>query len=224
MIRPRTTVAIVGENGAGKTTLIKLLCRYYDPTEGAVLLDGRDLREFDPEELRKQIGVIFQDFVRYHLTVRENIGFGQLEYTEDAVRLAEAANKGGATPVIEKLTQGYDTMLGSTFDESVDLSGGEWQKLALSRAFMREAQILILDEPTAALDALAEYEVYRRFAALAADTTAIFISHRFSTVRMAQQILVLEDGRLVEEGDHEALMARNGQYARMFNAQAERYR
>lgn len=222
-IRPGTTVALVGENGAGKTTLIKLLTRFYDPTEGAILLDGRDLREYDLTDLRRTVGVIFQDFVRYHLTARENIGFGQLDQVQDAERIGRAADKGGALPVIEKLPKGYETLLGRTFEESVDLSGGEWQKLALGRAFMREAQVLILDEPTAALDALAEYEVYQRFAELTADKTTIFISHRFSTVRMAQQILVLEQGRLIEEGTHAELMACHGQYAKMFTTQAERY-
>lgn len=223
VIRPGTTVALVGENGAGKTTLIKLLTRFYDPTEGAILLDGRDLRDYDLADLRRTVGVIFQDFVRYHLTARENIGFGQLDQVENAERIGRAADKGGALPVIEKLPKGYETLLGRTFEESVDLSGGEWQKLALSRAFMREAQVLILDEPTAALDALAEYEVYQRFAELTADKTTIFISHRFSTVRMAQQILVLEQGRLIEEGTHAELMVCDGQYAKMFTTQAERY-
>ena len=223
VIRPGTTVALVGENGAGKTTLIKLLTRFYDPTEGAILLDGRDLRDYDLADLRRTVGVIFQDFVRYHLTARENIGFGQLDQVQDTERIGRAADKGGALPVIEKLPKGYETLLGRTFEESVDLSGGEWQKLALGRAFMRDAQVLILDEPTAALDALAEYEVYQRFAELTADKTTIFISHRFSTVRMAQQILVLEQGRLIEEGTHAELMACEGQYAKMFTTQAERY-
>jgi ATP-binding cassette, subfamily B, bacterial len=222
-IRPGTTVALVGENGAGKTTLIKLLTRFYDPTEGAILLDGRDLRDYDLADLRRAVGVIFQDFVRYHLTARENIGFGQLEYVADPERIGRAADKGGARPVIEKLPKSYETLLGRTFEDSVDLSGGEWQKLALGRAFMREAQVLILDEPTAALDALAEYEVYKRFAELTAEKTTIFISHRFSTVRMARQILVLENGQLIEEGAHAELMAHNGQYAKMFTTQAERY-
>jgi ATP-binding cassette subfamily B protein len=222
-IRPQTAVAIVGENGAGKTTLIKLLTRLYDPTEGVILLDGCDLRTYDLADLRSQIGVIFQDFVRYNLTAGENIGFGQLEDVDDLERIAHAADRGGAAPVIAKLADGYATMLGRTFENGVDLSGGEWQKLALGRAFMRESQILILDEPTAALDALAEYEVYRRFAELTAGRATIFISHRFSTVRMAQQILVLADGHLIESGNHAELVARNGRYAEMFNAQAERY-
>jgi ATP-binding cassette subfamily B protein len=222
-IRPQSAVAIVGENGAGKTTLIKLLTRLYDPTEGVILLDGCDLRTYDLADLRSQIGVIFQDFVRYNLTAGENIGLGQLEYMDDLKRVAQAADRGGAAPVIGKLADGYATILGRTFENSVDLSGGEWQKLALGRAFMRDSQVLILDEPTAALDALAEYEVYRRFAELTAGRTTIFISHRFSTVRMAQQILVLADGHLIESGNHAELMAHNGRYAEMFKVQAERY-
>lgn len=222
-IAPKSTVAVVGENGAGKTTLIKLLARFYDPTEGTILLDGRDLRSYDITDLRRQIGVIFQDFTRYDLTAKENIGFGQVEYVEEIERIARAADKGGAVPVVQKLADGYETVLGRTFEDGADLSGGEWQKLALSRAFMREAQILILDEPTAALDALAEYEVYNRFAELTTGKTTIFISHRFSTVRMARQILVLDNGRLIEEGSHQTLMAHQGQYAKMFTAQAERY-
>lgn len=222
-IPPQSTVAVVGENGAGKTTLIKLLTRFYDPTKGTILLNGQDLRRYDPAELQKLFGVIFQDFVRYSLTAQENIGFGQLDYVDDLERVVLAADKGGAVPVIDKLEHGYATKLGRTFEDSVDLSGGEWQKLALSRAFMRDAQFLILDEPTAALDALAEYEVYNRFAELTEGKTTIFISHRFSTVRMAQQILVLDNGRLIEEGSHPELMALDGQYAKMFNAQAERY-
>ena len=174
--------------------------------------------------LQANIGVIFQDFVRYQVTAQENIGFGRVEEVDDLTRIIAAADKGGAVPVIEKLPNGYQTMLGKTFEDSVDLSGGEWQKMALSRAFMRDAQILILDEPTAALDAKAEYDVYLRFAELTGGKTTIFISHRFSTVRMAQHILVLADGRLVEEGTHDQLMALGGSYAEMFTIQAERYR
>ncbi len=222
-IGPQATVAVVGENGAGKTTLIKLLTRFYDPTAGEILLDGRDLRSYELADVRRQVGVIFQDFIRYDLTVKENIGFGQVEYMTEMGRIMQAADKGGAIPVVEKLANGYDTVLGRTFEEGTDLSGGEWQKVALSRAFMREAQILILDEPTAALDPLAEYDVYQRFAELTTGKTTIFISHRFSTVRMAQQILVLADGQLVEAGSHLELMAHQGQYAKMFTAQAERY-
>ena len=220
----RESAAIVGENGAGKTTLIKLLARFYDPTEGAVHLDGRDLREYDLADLRRQIGVIFQDFVRYGLSAKENVGFGQVDLLDDAARIERAALDGGAVDLIKGLPKGYDTILGKEFDEGVDLSGGEWQKIALSRAFMKEAQILILDEPTAALDAFAEQDVFARFAELTADRTAIFISHRFSTVRMADRILVLHQGELVEQGSHEKLLGEDGRYARMFNTQAERYR
>ena len=223
-LQPGSSVALVGDNGAGKTTLVKLLARFYDPTEGAILLDGRDLRDYDVAALQANIGVIFQDFVRYQVTAQENIGFGRVEEIDDLTRIIAAADKGGAVPVIEKLPNGYQTMLGKTFEDSVDLSGGEWQKIALSRAFMRDAQILILDEPTAALDAKAEYDVYLRFAELTGGKTTIFISHRFSTVRMAQHILVLADGRLVEEGTHDQLMALGGSYAEMFTIQAERYR
>lgn len=218
------SVALVGENGAGKTTLIKMLARFYDPTEGVILINGRDLRDYEISDLHKKIGVIFQDFVRYHLTAQENIGFGQLEYVEDAEQVANAAQKGGAAGVIDKLPSGYTTMLGKTFEGGIDLSGGEWQKIALSRAFMRQSQILILDEPTAALDALAEFDVYTRFNDLTKGKITIFISHRFSTVRMAQQIIVLQDGKLTEMGSHEELMTLNKHYARMYNAQAERYR
>ena len=223
-IQPGESVAIVGENGAGKTTLVKLLTRLYDPTEGAIFLEGCDLREYDAEELRRHFGVIFQDFVRYDLSVRENIGFGQVEYLNDQDRIAEASEKGGSIETVRKLPHGFDTMLGKTLDEGVDLSGGEWQKIALSRAFIRSAEILILDEPTAALDSLAEREVYSRFAELTVDRTTIFVSHRFSTVRMAKHILVLRDGKLIEQGSHDELIALSGRYAEMFNAQAERYK
>ncbi|HYN88121.1 MAG TPA: ABC transporter ATP-binding protein [Ardenticatenaceae bacterium] len=224
VIRPGERVAVVGENGAGKTTLVKLLTRLYDPTAGQILLDGRDLREYDLDDLRRQIGVIFQDFLRYDLSARENIGFGRVEYVEDGERVARAAESGGSRAIVERLPQRFETILGRTFEGGVDLSGGEWQKLALSRAFMREAQIMILDEPTAALDALAEYEVYQRFADLTSGKTTIFISHRFSTVRTAQHVLVFHEGRLIEEGSHDELMASDGQYAKMFNIQASQYR
>ncbi len=232
---PDEAVALVGENGAGKTTLVKLLARFYDPTQGEILADGRDLREFDVLDWHRHVGVIFQDFLRYHLTVRENIGFGQVESVDDRGRVAAAAEKGGAAALIDGLPCGYETVLGkmAPVDQGSlrrrlpggsDLSGGEWQKIALSRAFMRDSQVLILDEPTAALDALAEYEVYRRFAELTGGRTTVFISHRFSTVRMADRILVLRSGRLAEQGTHEELVALNGHYASMFEAQAERYR
>ncbi len=223
-IKEGESVAIVGENGAGKTTLVKLLTRFYDPTEGIVFLDGKDLRDYDPKELHRQIGVIFQDFVRYDLSAKENIGFGQVEFLEDKEKIHDAAEKGGSSEIIRKLPEGFNTILGKAFDEGVDLSGGEWQKLALSRAFMRHAQILVLDEPTAALDAFAEYEIHKRFVDLTSDKTTIFIFHRFSTVRMAQHILVLQNGKLVEEGSHGDLMNLNGLYTNMFNAQADRYR
>jgi ATP-binding cassette subfamily B protein len=224
VIHPGESLAIVGENGAGKTTLVKLLARLYDPAEGEILVDGRDLREYDLEDLRHQIGVIFQDYVTYHLTARENVGFGQVEFMCDGERVARAAELGGASPIIERLPNGFETMLGRTFEGGVDLSGGEWQKVALSRAFMRDAQLLILDEPTASLDALAELDVYRRFSELTAGKTTVFISHRFSTVRMAQHIIVLKEGRLCEEGTHDQLLVLGGLYAEMFSAQAERYR
>ncbi|NKB67838.1 MAG: ATP-binding cassette domain-containing protein [Candidatus Latescibacteria bacterium] len=223
-LHPGQTVALVGTNGAGKTSLVKLLARYYDPTQGAIRIDGVDLRQFEPTAWQREIGVIFQDFIRYELTARENIGFGQMDQLQNQERIQVAADKGGADSFIEQLTNQYETMLGRTFAEGVELSGGQWQKLALSRAFMREAQILILDEPTAALDALAEYEMYERFAELTQARTTLFISHRFSTVRMADHILVLDEGCLVEEGSHDRLMAQGGQYAQMFKVQAERYR
>ena len=224
MIGAGESAAIVGENGAGKTTLVKLLARFYDPTEGVILLDGRDLRDYDPKDLHRHIGVIFQDYVRYDLSARENIGFGQVDRLKDPEKIAEAARKGGATDIVNKLPRGMDTILGKTLDEGVDLSGGEWQKMALSRAFMRQAQVVILDEPTAALDAFAEYELHKQFAELTTDKMTILISHRFSTVRIARHILILRDGQLVEEGSHEDLMAKGGLYAEMFNTQADHYR
>src|SRR5579864_8260663 len=218
------TVAIVGHNGAGKTTLVKLLARLYDPQQGQVLIDGRDIREYDPDELRNEFGVLFQDYVSYQFSARENIGIGRLDQLDDTAAIAQAAFKSGASRVIESLPQGYETVLGKWFDGGVNLSGGEWQKVALGRAFMREAQILILDEPSAALDARAEYELFSRLQELAHGRTAIFISHRFSTVRRADRILVFEEGRMIESGTHEELVALGGRYAELFNLQAASYR
>ncbi len=223
-IRPEERVALVGENGAGKTTLVKLLARLYDPDEGRILLDGVDLREYDLESLRRNIGVIFQDFVRYEFILKENIGVGQVEGLGDEARIREAARRSLADSVATRLEKGYDQVLGRRFDGGVELSGGEWQKVALGRAYMREAQVLILDEPTAALDARAEYEVFLRFAELTKGKMAVLISHRFSTVRMADRIIVLRGGELVDEGTHEELLARGGLYAELFSLQAAGYR
>jgi len=223
-VNPGETIAVVGRNGAGKTTLVKLVARLYDPQEGQVLIDGRDAREYDPDELRSQIGVIFQDYATYYLSAKENIGVGRLEQLEDLEAVREAAARGGATELIERLPEGYEALLGRWFDQGHQLSGGEWQKVALSRAFMRDAQILILDEPTAALDAQAEYDLFARLKQLTIGRTAIYISHRFSTVRMADRILVIEHGRLIEQGTHEALMRFGGRYAELFTLQAAAYR
>ncbi|ANY81373.1 ABC transporter ATP-binding protein [Microvirga ossetica] len=223
-IRAGEVVALVGENGAGKTTIVKLIARLYDPTEGRILLDGRDLRDYDLADLRSEIGVIFQDFVRFHFTAAENIGAGRIEASEDRGRIRSAAERSLADPVIARLPQGYDQPLGKRFNEGADLSGGEWQKIAIARAYMREADVLILDEPTAALDARAEYEVFQRFRDLSRGKTAILISHRFSTVRMADRILVLENGRVAEAGAHEDLVASGGRYAELFELQASGYR
>jgi ATP-binding cassette subfamily B protein len=222
-IVPGEKLALVGANGAGKTTLIKLLARFYDPTEGHIVLDGVDLRDYDLDDLRCGISVIFQDFVHYHATVRENIGYGQFAAMHDDVRLAAAAQRGGADSVARRLPRGYDTMLGRWFENGHELSGGEWQKIALGRAFMRDAELLVLDEPTAALDAEREYELFQRFRELTAGKTALLISHRFSTVRMADRIAVLDEGRLTELGTHHELLAHNGTYARLFRLQAKGY-
>jgi ATP-binding cassette subfamily B protein len=259
-IAPGQCVALVGENGAGKTTLIKLLTRLYDPTQGRVLVDGVDLREYDLTSWRQQIAVIFQDFVRYHLPARTNIGLGQVERLHDVAAVQAAAARGGAVPVVERLPDGYDTILGRQFwtaqsnfgtvrvQEGSELSGGEWQKIALSRAFMRSgedgvsgdagdagdagggaaggtgAQLLILDEPTAALDVQAEYDVYLRFSELTQGKATLLISHRFSTVKMADAIVVLEHGGIVEQGSHDELVRLGGRYAELYEKQASRYR
>lgn len=223
-IQPGERIALVGLNGAGKTTLIKLLTRLYDPTDGQVLLDGVDLREYDLTSLHQRFGVIFQDFVRYQFTMRENIGFGQVDALDDLARIKEAADRGGASPIIEKMPQGYETMLGRHWEKGQELSGGQWQKIALARAFMRKAEVLVLDEPTSALDAEAEYEVFRRFGELMEGRTAVLISHRFSTVRMADRIAVLSAGKIIELGSHAELIQLDGSYARLFNLQAEGYR
>jgi ATP-binding cassette subfamily B protein len=223
-LHPDERVALIGENGEGKTTIVKLLTRLYDPVEGQVLLDGVDLREYNLEDLYREIGVIFQDFMRYEMTARENIAVGRIEQLDDLPLLSQSAQKSMADEVVGRLPRGYEQMLGRRFDGGVDLSGGEWQKVALARAYLRDAQILILDEPTAALDARSEYEVFQRFAELTAGKMALFISHRFSTVRMADRIVVLENGRIAEDGDHEKLTRLGGRYAEMFEMQAASYR
>jgi len=223
-IAPGEKLGLVGENGAGKSTLVKLLLRLYDPTEGEIRYGGVDLRDMDPEDLRERIGAVFQDFVRYQFTAAENIGLGEPTHVEDRARIAEAARRGGATTVVEALPKGYDTVLGGWFEAGHELSSGQWQKLAVARAFMREgAEVLVLDEPTASIDAESEHELFQRFQALAADRTAIVISHRFSTVRIADRIAVLHGGRLEELGAHRELVARGGRYAHLFNLQAQGY-
>jgi ATP-binding cassette subfamily B protein len=223
-LRPEERIALIGENGEGKTTIVKLLTRLYDPAEGQILLDGIDLREYDLEDLYREIGVIFQDFMRYEMTARENIGVGLIDQVENLPRLQQSARKSLAHDVVQRLPAGYEQMLGRRFDGGVDLSGGEWQKLALARAYLRDAQVLVLDEPTSALDARSEYEVFQRFAELTTGKMALFISHRFSTVRMADRIVVLENGRIAEEGNHDTLTRKGGRYAEMFELQAASYR
>jgi ATP-binding cassette subfamily B protein len=223
-VRPGEHVALVGANGAGKTTLIKLLCRLYDPAAGGITLDGIDLRELELVALRRQISVVFQDYARYYLSARENIWLGNTALAPEDARIAAAARDSGADAVISQLPHGYETRLGKWFDGGQELSIGEWQKIALARAFLREAQIVVLDEPTSALDASAEYEVFQKFRQLAAGRTTILISHRFSTVRTADCIYVMDQGRIIEGGDHDALMGRGGRYAQMFELQARNYR
>ncbi|WP_313250901.1 ABC transporter ATP-binding protein [Stenotrophomonas sp.] len=223
-LRAGEVIALVGENGAGKTTLVKLLARLYDPDEGRILLDGRDLRDYDLDDLRANMGVIFQDFVRYHLSAGENIGVGLVEAMDDQTRIRDAAHRALADEVIEGLPNGYAQLIGRRFKTGVDLSGGQWQKIAIARAYMRDAQVMILDEPTAALDARAEFEVFQRFKELSDNRTAVLISHRFSSVRMADRILVLADGRIEASGTHAQLMTEGGRYAELFELQAAGYR
>ncbi|MBC7689846.1 MAG: ATP-binding cassette domain-containing protein, partial [Aquabacterium sp.] len=217
-------LALVGENGAGKTTLVKLLVRLYEPTEGRILLDGHDLREYDLGELRSEIGIIFQDYLRYQMTTAENIAMGNVKEKDNRPLIINSAKQSLANLIIERLPETYDQMLGRKFNNGVELSGGEWQKIALARAYMRNSQLMILDEPTAALDARAEYEVFERFAELTKDKAAMLISHRFSTVRMANRILVLDKGQLIELGSHEELLEKGGRYAELFQLQAMGYR
>ncbi len=222
-IEPCERIALIGENGQGKTTIVKLLTRLYDPTDGQILLDGVDLREYSIEELHREIGVIFQDFMRYEMTARQNIAVGRIDGVENG-NVEHAARKSLADAVIGRLPRGYEQLLGRRFEGGVDLSGGEWQKVALARAYLRDAQLLVLDEPTAALDARSEYDVFQRFAELTDGKMALLISHRFSTVRMADRIVVLADGRIAEQGSHTKLMALGGRYAEMFDLQASSYR
>ncbi|QRP46177.1 ABC transporter ATP-binding protein [Amycolatopsis sp. FDAARGOS 1241] len=222
-IRPGETVAVVGRNGAGKSTLFKLLCRLYDPTGGRILLDGVDIRSYDPDELRTQISAMFQDYVTYQGTAAENIGLGDLLRLEDRPHIVDSARRAGADERIQRLPSGYDSPLGRWFDQGVSLSGGEWQKIALARAFQREAPILILDEPTSALDAQAEHDLFARLRSLASGRTTLYISHRFSTVRQAERILLLDHGKVAEYGTHEELMAAGGGYAELFTLQARAY-
>ncbi len=222
-IAPGEVIALVGENGSGKTTLVKLLCRLYDPTQGAILADGINLRDFDPSAWRRQVGVTFQDFARYAMTIRENIWLGNTETTSDLDRISQAAERAGADEFIRDLPQGYETMLGHWFFQGQELSGGEWQKIALARNFWREANILVLDEPTSALDAIAEEKLFHAFRSVLAGRTGILISHRFSTVQMADCIYVLDNGKVIESGTHAELLSKNGQYARLYQSQAQYY-
>jgi ATP-binding cassette subfamily B protein len=218
------SIALVGQNGAGKTTLVKLVTHLYEPTDGRILLDGKDLRDWDPRALLERFGVVFQDFNQYQLKLRENVGVGSVAHLLDEPRIARAVERGGAGGVVSGLESGIETPLGRWFQDGVELSGGQWQKLALARAFMREqADILVLDEPTAALDAEAEHAVFDRFQELAAGRTTIIISHRFPTVRMADRILVLEGGHIAEDGSHDALLEKDGTYARLYRLQAAGY-
>ncbi|MCP4625343.1 MAG: ABC transporter ATP-binding protein, partial [bacterium] len=227
-IAPHETIALVGENGSGKTTLVKLLCRFYDPTAGRILLDSIDLSKYDPKDLRKEISILFQDFARYHLSAKENIWLGDinvpLDQEEGRKQIISSAHKAGADAMISKLPEGYDTTLGRWLDHGEELSQGEWQKIALARSFMRSSQLIILDEPTSSLDANSEYEIFKKFKILTQDKSAVIISHRFSTVQMADRIFVLEDGKLIENGTHQELLDLGGKYASMYTVQAQSYR
>lgn len=216
-------LALVGENGAGKTTLVKLLARLYEPTEGRILIDGVDIRDYDLKSLRQNIGIIFQDYIRFQLTAGENIAVGNITNKDQYEEVLESAEKSLANTVIEQLPERYEQMLGRRFKNGIELSGGQWQKIALGRAYMGDAQLMILDEPTSALDARAEHEVFQRFAELITGKSAVLISHRFSTVRMADRILVLENGQMSELGSHEELLAKGGKYAELFTLQAQGY-
>jgi len=222
-LRAGEKLALVGENGAGKTTLVKLLARLYDPTEGRILLDGHDLRDYSLWDLRKNVGVIFQDYIPYQMTVAQNVAVGNIDEKENRDQIIDASKKSLADLLVQRLPGKYDQALGKRFNQGVELSGGEWQKIALARAYMKEAQLLILDEPTSALDARAEYEVFQRFAELTQGKTAVLISHRFSTVRMADRILVLDKGEVLEMGSHDELLRNNGRYAELFQLQARGY-
>jgi ATP-binding cassette subfamily B protein len=224
MVSVGEKVAVVGENGSGKTTLMKLLAGLYEPTEGEILLHGKNLQSYPPDVLRKKIGIIFQDYVRYQTTIRDNVGFGSVDDLGDQARIERAASQGGGSEVVDSLPDGWETTLGGWFQKGRELSGGQWQKVALSRAFMREGEVIILDEPTSALDAEKEYEIFKRFKDLTEGRTAFLVSHRFSTVRMADRIIVLKNGEIEESGTHTDLTARKGTYARLFELQAEGYR
>jgi ATP-binding cassette subfamily B protein len=222
-IRPGEVVALVGENGSGKTTLVKLLCRLYDPDQGEIQLDGKKLKDFKLEELRRVVGVIFQDYAHYNLSARENIWIGDVRQPLDGKEVEQAAIRADVHDMIVNLKNGYDTLLGKLFENGQELSIGQWQKIALARAFFRNSQIIVLDEPTSAMDAKAEYEVFRKFRELLENRTAILISHRLSTVRMADRIFVLQEGKIVESGIHEMLMQNNGLYAHLYQIQAQQY-
>jgi ABC-type multidrug transport system fused ATPase/permease subunit len=223
-LNPGEKIALVGLNGAGKTTFVKLITGLYAPTEGRILLDGVDMSEVDLTEWRKRIGVIFQDFVHYQFTAAENIGIAQIELLEDRERIIDSAKKGGAHDIISKLPKGYDTLLGTWFKNGSELSIGQWQKVALSRIFMRDADVLIMDEPTASLDAEQEYLIFQHFRRLTEGRLSILISHRFSSVRMMDRIIVLDRGSIVEMGGHDELLLHNGVYSKLFNTQAQGYR